>query len=91
MKVKIGKSEYSVAENGNPEQIGGVDPYVVVSPLGKPILVLRSNGQTFHVTYKQKRAARATARNLTHAGLPARVYEKQMSVKTGIRRRGGGT
>lgn len=75
--VALGKSTYRVSDDGNPDQIGGIDPYVIVSEdEGKPILVHRSNGQDFYVTYKDKRAARNTARNLTHAGLPAKVHHK---------------
>lgn len=74
--VELGKSLYRVVEDGNPDQVGGIDRYVVVSDDGRPVLVRRSNGQEFYVTYKDKRAARSTATNLTRAGLPARVHEK---------------
>lgn len=74
-RIEIGDSAYSVSRDGNPAQVGGDDRFVVVcSETGRP--VLRHRDRTTHVSYPKRRAARATAHNLTTAGLPAKVYEK---------------
>jgi hypothetical protein len=75
VEVELGKSTYSVSPDSNPNQVGGADRFVVVHE-GRPVIVKRSSGQSFHVTYKTKRKARATATNLTRAGLACTVHEK---------------
>ena len=77
-RVKLGKSTYFVRDAANPAQVGGVDRFVVCSNQ-HPVVVNRSSGQTFYVTYKSKRKARATAINLTAAGLPCGVFDKEIN------------
>lgn len=75
VSVVLGKYTYSIEFDAHPDQVGGRLRYVVISG-GHPVMRRGPLG-AFWVAYGEKRAARATAKNLTQAGLPCEVYAKQ--------------
>lgn len=59
-------------------RVGGIDRYVIVDALERPVLARRSNGQVFHLTYKTEQRAIRSLAEVRRNGYPdARVFDKE--------------